>query len=852
MVRTPREQEGNNAGRGSSPARSVQPSDRVAIVPRDLVAGMGAANRTLLASFLALFDETTLRRRAIARAEAAGSEIQRRLGSQPERTGVEWDEQRQSWEASAYSTDELRVALYVRLRHTLNLPVRLSATRRGCGHLADDIAARLVHLLDPPAPVQSGKSRLQRAGWLGEGEQAQTLADVVVPILDQMLAQAPGDETVEQDPERRRAQLLAQLEALSSEDGSNHSGLFDPAGQTNQINDTALGRMLLVGGTWTAFGAGVGGTGFSSYIVAAQASAFLPFVSGPGLVSTVAVLANPITVGAGTAGAIYWFSRKASRSVDAAIASHVVALLTILGLCSRRVSVEHLLNAFASVPALDAGLGLPSQRFSEYQTEWAALAKFWHEKATGPTDRVRRLTDMRVEPPSSANPNGEDDPRRGEETTNAVALSAMTVGDVLYSVAAVDPTVIRAADFSRLAEIEGSVDFARLAQDVLSGSEDAVAGATNQLKGYVAERTVAADLTAAGHTVTFPSASNQAGYDLLVDGEAMQVKFHADTGGLEEHFARYDYPVIANSELADQIPAEWADRVFFVDGLSNDVVTHVTEESLRAGEDLLEPGVPYMAGLISAARGMHAYHSGQVTGVQALEQTIMDGSIRVTLAGTGAVVGPSVGALLFGPAGAWVLGAASPVLFQTQTRRAATFLSERVPWQRRRQWDDDAHGAIDGLQGAALRGLKRKREQIARKLASLPANEAGQYLRWRLLDDGRFTRECECRIAATQRDEASTPEQRLTQTVRWLKFSGLHPVTYQEALREAGEVLERRPGLAELAEDSGAREAPARLREAVDRGTKRTADWFEGSGLKERARSARQRFRRGASDEPED
>ena len=228
---------------------------------------------------------------------------------------------------------------------------------------------------------------------------------------------------------------------------------------------------------------------------------------------------------------------------------------------------------------------------------------------------------------------------------------------------------------------------------------------------------------------------------------------------------------------------------------------------------------------------------------------MMDGSIRVGLAGAGAVIGSGIGALLFGPAGAWVLGAASPVLFQSQTRRAEAYFCDHVPWQRRRQWEDEAHGAIDVLQTAAIRGLRRKREQLARKLASLPTNDAGRYLRWRLIDDGRFTRECEQRIAATVRDEANQPEQRFTETIRWMDFSCLHAVVYQKELREADEVLKRRPGLAQMAEDSGARDVPGSVRDAAGRSVKGAADWVERTGITKRAWDTYDRFRGGGSND---
>src|SRR5699024_11895106 len=89
-------------------------------------------------------------------------------------------------------------------------------------------------------------------------------------------------------------------------------------------------------------------------------------------------------------------------------------------------------------------------------------------------------------------------------------------------------------------------------------SMDAAAhlGAISNLKGYVAERVVAAQLIEQGHAVEFPDAANEAGWDISVDGVRFQVKDVGSLSGLRRHFDHgYDYPVIANDELADDLAA---------------------------------------------------------------------------------------------------------------------------------------------------------------------------------------------------------------------------------------------------------------------------------------------------------
>ena len=69
--------------------------------------------------------------------------------------------------------------------------------------------------------------------------------------------------------------------------------------------------------------------------------------------------------------------------------------------------------------------------------------------------------------------------------------------------------------------------------------------------------------------VEFPATSNQAGWDLSVDGVKFQVKNAADLDLLQRHFDNgYGYPVLANSEVANLLDQakvsgnlpEWADQ----------------------------------------------------------------------------------------------------------------------------------------------------------------------------------------------------------------------------------------------------------------------------------------------------
>jgi hypothetical protein len=142
----------------------------------------------------------------------------------------------------------------------------------------------------------------------------------------------------------------------------------------------------------------------------------------------------------------------------------------------------------------------------------------------------------------------------------------------------------------------------RSAEKIHALSPDGYVGALSSLKGYVAERVVAAELVMQGHDVSFPDASNQPGWDLMVDGHEFQIKCFEHVSGLSDHFERYNFPVIANAELAGEIPAEWADKVFFVEGYSDQLLdAHIHTQRYRDWTERAHESVDTMCQCLNSA-----------------------------------------------------------------------------------------------------------------------------------------------------------------------------------------------------------------------------------------------------------
>lgn len=753
----------------------ISTTGRIQLRPEDILAGLACADRSLLAASLALFDDSTLERRVGRLLDKVRDRFMRDERPDVADMARKAGERIEYWKSSAFADDELRLLLWIQLREAFALAPRLSTSWRGCKQLADDLTAALLNGLKPePGRVKALYRKLRKA----PDAPALNLDDIVLPVLDELISAAMQDGENGLAPEVREAMLQGVMAQLSQLDGEKQQALLEELG-IDSLNDAALRKVLLTGGGLSALSAAVGMGGFSAYILVAQASAFIPLIGGPGLVSLVAVLADPVTMVVVTGGVLLGANNSASRQIRMAVAARIVALLAIQGLQAGRDALAGLPFSFARIAMLKGETGLSARKLHDYRQEWELISQ---RLPPGRYDAaLLRRACRSVSAPA------------GEESANAAWLAAMTVGDVLYSAASIDPHVIQAADFLYSSDIEGALDFAELAQRLMSGSAASLAGGISQLKGYVAEQLVATQLIAAGHVVSLPDAANQAGWDLLVDGQPFQVKFHASLAGLREHFERYDYPVIANSEMVGKIPAEWADKVFFVDGLSNELVEGITRQALDAGADLLAPTVPVMALLLSTCRGLLAYRAGQISAGQMVEQVLLDGFVRAGLAGAGHLVGTGVGLLVLGPAGAWILGSGAPILAQSLT----SVVTDRI---RRlatdKQWCTDAHASLDVLVAHLDRLLLDKQAQLSDKRCQLSGEgRTADYLDWRLRDEQSFVGEIRQRLAVLKHDQGLLPTERLAQLLRWLAMSGVHPAGYQPQLQAVSRIMQAHPTL---------------------------------------------------------
>ncbi|HXF09104.1 MAG TPA: hypothetical protein VNK45_11415 [Candidatus Acidoferrales bacterium] len=767
-----------------------------ALKSQDVLAGLGAAPRELLATCLALFEDNTLQQHLARRVGEFKEKWPRPFSaSTDERAIASLHNRALAWMNASAHDDDLRLLLWMHLREAFDLPASTFGSLRSTRGAADDLVTAAL------ASIQAGVvEKIKDWTRLGtKREIPDSLDALATQTLDELIkgVMQPDDATQEA---ARNALIQKMKERVAKLDPETQKRLLAGV-KADELNDDAIRTLLLTGGGLTSFGTAVNIAGFSAYILAAQVSAFIPLVSGPALVSVVAVLSSPITIVLATVGAGWWAARSAGSEIKSAIALRVIALLALNGLSAGEDALRQIARAFARLPGIREIGTLKRNVLQRYQADWSAIRDA-HRRATT-LDPVLAAAMDRGLPVREQSDRWRRLLNKGDDAlADTAGMGALTLGELLYNIHALDPAVLQAADFSRAADLADPVNFAAFAHQIETMADDSKLGAISNLKGYVAERVVASRLVDQGHVVSFPDLANQPGWDLEVDGIRFQIKNAADLSLLERHFEHYDYPVLANAEVADllaqakahgALPA-WADQVHFVEGYSQHDVQAVVDHSLAAGDGMLHPHVATFAVLLNAVRNVDRYRSGQMTGSQAVQDVIINGVVRTGLAVTGNYVGVGIGLLVFGPAGAVVLGSVLPVLSRWQSDRTKRVLDRLVHGERYRQWERAARQRLDAL-GAVLRaGLKEKTRLIAAR-EWIDDNAAAEYLAWRRDDDLRFLREAELKLKAILQDLERPVEEAASRLLVWLSHSTLHPARYQREFRAWLDVLDRRPGI---------------------------------------------------------
>ena len=292
-----------------------------------------------------------------------------------------------------------------------------------------------------------------------------------------------------------------------------------------------------------------------------------------------------------------------------------------------------------------------------------------------------------------------------------VLYGGLTLGDFVYDILRVDPNVIAATDFARAQDIEDVFKFSVYANSLDGLSPESFAGHVANIKGYVAERIAAQYVQSQGFEVEFPEASNQEGFDLLVNEIPFQVKCLSSPQGVFDHLDKNpDIPVFVNFEIADSFKD--LDNVYPLPVLSNTDITHLTQDSLDAGTEALDFEIPYISLAIAVGQNTIKLMMGKTDAQSAAINTAYSFAGRFAGAEAGSVGLAWAGGLL-GPYGVVVGGLAGAVIGGAYGRRASNWVKMKIhASDEHERLLENLKGFLEGSSTAAkvsLSVLKRKR-----------------------------------------------------------------------------------------------------------------------------------------------
>lgn len=769
------------------------------IPPWTILAGLGSLSRQETCELLALFEDARLLRIALSRVRDLAR--RQRDGYVDSVTTNSFNARLRERAAALCSSDDPHTSLTLRLwndmREALGLTHGLPLSTRTANQRAAEVAqATTQALADTLREADQTDGFLTRTGgWLKRAagwqrDEPPAFADVVGAQMLHVLAEADRKGLLD-EPTRAQlaARLRARLEDLPAElrDGNIREALAS--------GDQAMLKVLAAGGPLVGLGIGVELAGFGAYILAAKASAVIPLLGGQTAVSALFVLAHPLFILPAVLGGGWLIGNRAESAMRRRLAATLACMAAMRGLEKGRDGLKHCLDSFRAIPASDLARTSAENTRRRVRVE-GLRGQALPETPGHPPGRLARGPDGRTVDLLKVSLF----PERGNAAVDAAIVGSLTLGDIVYHAAAIDPKVIEAADFSRAEDLGGIFEFGVFADRMHAMTGMAAEGAGYNLKGYVAEQIVAARLVENGHQVELPDVSNEPGYDLLVDGAAFQVKCLSGIEGLREHFATWpEIPVLANAELAglaEHFDPAWADRVFFVEGYDGALADDLLNQSLAAASQLNDLDTTFLvAAAVSAARNIHGWWRGQLSLSDLPLEVLLDGSLRTGLVVTGGFTGQALGLLVFGPAGAVIFGATGGIGALLGAGRIRTAAEEYLV----REWRERVERSADLFEGALRATILRKREILQRKLASL-ASDGRAETRWlsqRLEDDALAL--AEALVALDELPQGRNPLGRVRSLLGIMHDAAVHPWTVKSELDALIEAVNAKPSLADLA-----------------------------------------------------
>ena len=246
---------------------------------------------------------------------------------------------------------------------------------------------------------------------------------------------------------------------------------------------------------------------------------------------------------------------------------------------------------------------------------------------------------------------------------DTAGVAALSIGDLIYDMARVDPLYIRGAQFARPGTDLSSI--LKIGKQNLKDIAEEGESYFNTLHkanytGGVHEFVTDQYMLKRGVEIEIPEKMNQAGWDRIYNGQEWQIKF-GSVENIRKAREKYpEYPVATDIETAAQYNTKYPDDAFFVLGttpksLTENIVAESSAASMEVYEDdeLFDTGFSEFFGIASIVSVFKnvGYMSDKKTDMYSGVQNVI-----VDTAGRGTLMlgGAKAGGLVFGPLGALI------------------------------------------------------------------------------------------------------------------------------------------------------------------------------------------------------
>jgi hypothetical protein len=680
---------------------------------------------------------------------------------------------------SNLSDEALKTALWEHLLNALDLDSATSMFPRDIKRHCDDIAHKMIKSA-VSQKTRKSESAIQRYNPFNKKHTHINFEDAADYLISNITKEAINQDSKIKTNIKKEISTLDYK--ISKQAGASH------------LTESAINKTLITGGSLLGLMGGVQAAGFGAYIMAAQASAIIPLVGGKTLVSLLFVVTNPLFV----ITAITFTGLKSKGVLEKSIKQSFGIIISTLLLMRGMIKLEGLLETESFLSQYNNNLAvlnhsnvLNTPHNYDAKTTSPVLTEIKTPNITA-DDQNLLLSKIEVK----TNKEGAILKIYPSSIINLenTSLAGLTFADFIYDIASINPHVIEATNFARKVNVSDAFEFSIFSESLKGLSEASLRGHHANLMGYTAERVVASQLIKDGHIVEIPESATQPGYDLLVDGHEFQVKCiqPENFSILEKHFEKYpDTPVIANEEvfnvIAEKVP-EWSDLVFYVSGYTHENASGLLTQSIEAGQALDDYEILSSIAVVSAVRNTISLKKGEQSFQSATFNIALDSLTKGSMAITGGVAGTGIGMILFGPAGAYILGGISTVFGATQGKVLINWIDKALDPERENLLK--AHS--NNLLKTCNIELTKKIKLIDEKIAIFSDDGISSYVKARLEWEKLYFQVTINRHETLINNKSFNGIKKISKALKLASESTVHPYCLQDSYKKIANTLNQK------------------------------------------------------------